>query len=680
MTHTYNSFHRLALIALAGLLIIGNIWAQNEPARNWAAPLYWQPSAQEAAVTGRAAEARLGTQGMTPEATGGATPTPLVFVAVTPCRMMDTRGYDSTFVTGTVYGPPGLAAGETRTVPVAGVTAGYCSLPAAAQAVSVNVTLWPAPGTQVQWITLWPAGVAKPAASTINDYQGTMYNSANGITIYGINNAAIVPLGTGGAFDIYVTNATNLFIDVNGYYTAIGDANANTTLGIGAFESNINGGNNTAVGASALGGNTIGSDNTATGAGALYNNTTGSANTAVGELALTQNATGMSNTATGVTALWANNSGSYNTASGAAALYSNTTGSNNTADGYVALGSNTTGGYDTAVGDEALMGTTTGSSNTAVGAEALIANTTGSGNTATGYEALCYNTTANNNAAFGNLALKNNSTGTGNTGIGANTLQANGQGDNNTALGINALANTSTFSNTATGAFAMNLNSVGNWNTAAGAQALSSNTTGNNNIAIGYLAAVNVSGANSNNIHIGTQGASADNGTIRIGGNTALGDLATQTQFFASGIYGATTGASGALPVVVDSNGQLGTTSSSRTVKRDIEDMGDTTDTLMSLRPVRFRYKVYGPDSPFQYGLVAEEVAEVAPELVARNNDGKIETVFYDKVNAMLLNQVQTQQRLFEAQREEFNSRLQAQEDLIHRLETRLAELESRAR
>jgi len=215
-----NHFRRLTLMASAGLVIVVNVFAQSEGIRNWAAPLYWQPSAREAAVTGRAAEERLGTQGMAPEATASVSTAPLVFVAVTPCRMMDTRGYDSTFASGTVYGPPGLASGETRTVPVAGVTAGYCSLPAAAQAVSVNVTLWPAPGTQVQWITLWPAGITKPAASTINDYQGTMYNSANGITIYGINNAAIVPLGTGGAFNIYVTNATNLFIDVNGYYLA----------------------------------------------------------------------------------------------------------------------------------------------------------------------------------------------------------------------------------------------------------------------------------------------------------------------------------------------------------------------------------------------------------------------------------------------------------------------------
>jgi hypothetical protein len=108
--------------------------------------------------------------------------------------------------------------------------------------------------------------------------------------------------------------------------------------------------------------------------------------------------------------------------------------------------------------------------------------------------------------------------------------------------------------------------------------------------------------------------------------------------------------------------------------------MGDTTDTLMSLRPVRFHYRQYGPDSPMQYGLIAEEVAEVAPDLVARNRDGQIETVFYDKVNALLLNQVQTQQRLIESQQQQLESQRLELTGLIRRLESRLAELDTRAK
>jgi hypothetical protein len=102
-----------------------------------------------------------------------------------------------------------------------------------------------------------------------------------------------------------------------------------------------------------------------------------------------------------------------------------------------------------------------------------------------------------------------------------------------------------------------------------------------------------------------------------------------------------TTGNADAVAVMIDSNGQLGTASSSRRVKRDIENMGDTTDTILALHPVRFRYQAHGPDSPLQYGLIAEEVADIDSDLVARNRDGEIETVYYDKVNAMLLNHVQ---------------------------------------
>jgi hypothetical protein len=118
------------------------------------------------------------------------------------------------------YGPPSLAANETRTLPVAGTAAGNCSVPATAQAVSANVTLWPNAGTHVQWLTLWPAGQPMPVVSTINDYQGTVFSPANGVTLYGINDAAIVPLGSGGAFNVFVTDMTNVFIDINGYYAA----------------------------------------------------------------------------------------------------------------------------------------------------------------------------------------------------------------------------------------------------------------------------------------------------------------------------------------------------------------------------------------------------------------------------------------------------------------------------
>jgi hypothetical protein len=239
-----------------------------------------------------------------------------------------------------------------------------------------------------------------------------------------------------------------------------------------------------------------------------------------------------------------------------------------------------------------------------------------------------------------------------------------GGGAYNSALGAYALFNNTTGGgNSAIGNGALTNNTTGINNTATGGNALSRNTTGSNNIAIGSGAAQNVSGSNSNNIHIGNIGSAADSGTILIGtpGN--------QTSFFGAGVRGVTTGNPDAIPVVIDSAGQLGTISSSRRVKRDIEDMGDTTDTILALHPVRFHYQAHGPDSPLQYGLIAEEVAEVAPDLVARNKDGEIETVYYDKINAMLLNHVQKLTR-----------EKDALADTVRALESRLAALEDKAR
>ena len=179
----------------------------------------------------------------------------------------------------------------------------------------------------------------------------------------------------------------------------------------------------------------------------------------------------------------------------------------------------------------------------------------------------------------------------------------------------------------------MQSNTTGYNNTVVGRAALTGNITGCCNTALGYNAGANTRDG-SYNIYIANQGSSVtESNTTRIGG--------VQTRTFVAGIRGVTTGNADAVAVMIDSNGQLGTASSSRRVKRDIENMGDTTDTILALHPVRFRYQAHGPDSPLQYGLIAEEVADIDSDLVARNRDGEIETVYYDKVNAMLLNHVQ---------------------------------------
>jgi hypothetical protein len=301
-----------------------------------------------------------------------------------------------------------------------------------------------------------------------------------------------------------------------------------------------------------------------------------------------------------------NPTGTFNTAVGSAALSNTTTATANTAVGSQVLLSNTTGGYNTGVGYGALTVDQAGTYDTAVGAFALF-NNTASDNTALGYEALCYNAGGNDNTASGEQALLSNTLGSNNTADGAGTMLSNTSGSDNTAYGASALEN---------------------------------NTTGVGNIAIGYAAAAGVSGSNSNNIHIGSAGSSADSGTIRIGTS------GTQTSFFVAGVRGVTTGENNAVPVMIDSNGQLGTVSSSRRFKTDIQDMGDASRGLMRLRPVTFRYQKPFADGSqsIQYGLIAEEVEEVYPDLVARSADGQIETVKYQVLDAMLLNELQRQQ------------------------------------
>jgi len=279
-------------------------------------------------------------------------------------------------------------------------------------------------------------------------------------------------------------------------------------------------------------------------------------------------------------------------------------------------------------------GTTTTSNNVGVGFQALSSNTAGLDNTAVGQDAV--------------HAITN---GSNDTGIGFGALQLDTAGYN-TAVGAFAMySNTTGVANTASGEFALEANTIGNYNTVLGQFALANNTTGGSNIAIGYQAAQFVSSGNSNNIHIGNSGASVDNGAIRVG------TIGTQTSFFAAGVRGVTTGVNDAVPVVVDSNGQLGTISSSRRFKEDIRDMGEASEGLMRLRPVTFRYqKAFADGSkPVQYGLIAEEVAEVYPDLVTHTSDGQVETVKYQLLDTLLLNEVQKQQGTIRQQQMEID-------------------------
>ena len=241
------------------------------------------------------------------------------------------------------------------------------------------------------------------------------------------------------------------------------------------------------------------------------------------------------------------------------------------------------------------------------------------GNTAEGQAALLSLTTGGFNTAVGWLSLRSNTIGSFNTAIGAGTLFAN-TADENTAFGTGALlSNTTGTANTANGTFALFFNTTGVGNTAIGTAALFNNTIGNNNTAFGVGAGSNVITAN-NVICIGASGLDVSN------------------TCFIAGIRGVTTSIADAIPVMIDSGGQLGTASSSRRFKHEIKSMDSASEAILALKPVTFHYKSDASGTP-QFGLIAEEVAKVNPDLVVRDKNGEIYTVRYEAVNAMLLNE-----------------------------------------
>src|SRR6266496_892582 len=275
----------------------------------------------------------------------------------------------------------------------------------------------------------------------------------------------------------------------------------------------------------------------------------------------------------------------------------------NTAEGSGVLVSLTSGVWNSGFGFGALNHDTAGKDNTATGVRALFSNTSGSNNTATGVYALYGNSTGWYNSAVGAYALSNNTIGTYNTANGYQALNHNTIGTNNTANGVDALVS----------------NTTGSINTAIGVSALLNNSTGNLNTALGGGAGNNVLTA-SNVICIGASGADVSN-TIWI-----------------ANIYNTATISAITLPVVVSNSGQLGTAPSSARFKKEIKPIDKASETILALKPVTFHYKSDTTNTP-QFGLIAEEVAEVNPDLVVRDENGEIYTVRYDAVNAMLLNE-----------------------------------------
>ena len=304
-----------------------------------------------------------------------------------------------------------------------------------------------------------------------------------------------------------------------------------------------------------------------------------------------------------------------NTAEGQDALLSLTTGVNNTAVGWFSLKSNRNGQLNTAVGAGTLFTMVGASRNTAIGGAALFSNTNGGGNTAVGALALWSNTIADSNTAIGDNALFSNTVGFQNTAVGDWALFNNITGNANIAIG----------------ALALYVDFTGGGNTAVGRYALSDNESGIVNIVLGFHAGDRTTG--NNNIVIGDRGVAGESNTIRIGGDGV--GYGPQTATFISGISGTAVVGDA---VVVDGNGQLGTVASSARFKKNIKPMDKTSEAILALKPVSFKYRSDSKGTP-QFGLIAEEVAKVNSDLVVRNRNGEIYSVRYDQVNAMLLNE-----------------------------------------
>src|SRR5262245_27868541 len=297
------------------------------------------------------------------------------------------------------------------------------------------------------------------------------------------------------------------------------------------------------------------------------------------------------------------------------ALSPSTTGSDNTAHGWSSLFSNTTGSFNTADGRQALNGNTVGDNNTAIGFQALYNSVGGFQNTATGSQALM-NTNGDSNTANGFQALRTNDVGQGNVANGIQALYSNTTGNQNTAEG----------------AYALYMNTTGAFNTASGTLALFHNTTGRDNTAVGDSAGLDLT-TGDGNVCIGynVRGVAGEFNTTRI--RNIYSSLASER------------------PVYVTSDNKLGTLLSTRRVKNDIKPMDKASEAILALKPVTFRYKKeVEPNGAIQFGLIAEEVAEVDPDLVILDAEGKPESVRYEAINAMLHNEFLKEDKKVEEQ------------------------------
>jgi uncharacterized coiled-coil protein SlyX len=469
---------RIAVLALSAVCLSSLALAQpaqpiDPPLVNWTAPPYWTPTraTPQEGQPGRGIDVQaLGIEAGTMSLPSS----PVPFVAIAPCRIVDTRVSNPDG-----FHEPNFADGETRTYTFPNST-GCPGLPANSVAYSVNVQFRPM--TVSAYITLYPAGTSLPLVST------TVGNPAGFVT-----DAAIVPAGTGGAIDVYCQYAGRVVIDINGYYVpenVVNTLNTKTgdvTLAPGSNVTITPSGNTLTIAATGGPGGVLPAGTTGQ---TLYNN--GSAWTA--SSALTNDGTNVG--ISGNLSL-PNTTGSAGQITFGGNWFIHDYGIGSTFAGTLAGNFSLTGFYNTGIGFESLFAIGGGSYNTGVGASALVTDSSGANNTAVGASALASNVSASQNTAVGSGALANQSYDPGsawasdNTAVGYTALASNqptgtGDGIDNTAVGSQALqANTSGFENTGSGYLSLPSNTTGYYNTASGSYTGQTNTTGSENTFLG---------------------------------------------------------------------------------------------------------------------------------------------------------------------------------------------------
>ncbi len=451
--------------------------------------------------------------------------------------------------------------------------------------------------------TLSAAFDAELSGASITSIGGTRHSTA---------------LGVGNGTDVSVFDTTLIGFDAG----AVNASAGSTAVGSGAMVSNTSGTKNSAFGFGALGGNSTTNNNTALGYNAATAVTVANT-TAVGAEALATVSVGADNTAVGQSALTLSTA-AENTAIGSGCLESSVTGTALVGVGYNVL-SDSTGSNNTAMGHSCMSLAAAGDRNTAVGAATLIAVHTASDNTFFG-------------AGLGTLLTSGNQ----NTVVGSVSLLACVTGANNAGLGYNVLAGATSSNNVAIGSTAGSAMTSGGSNTLVGFGSGTGLLTGGSNVCVGISSGSAYVGAETNNIVIGASlaGTAAESNAIRIGNATAA-------KTYIAAIRGVTTDNADAVAVLVDSADQMGTVSSSIRYKEDVESL-ENSSRIYDLRPVTFKYKSQVSTRP-QFGLIAEEVDKVIPEIVVRNAEGQVDTLQYQTLPIFLLAEIQKLKKEIEA-------------------------------